>query len=190
MGHIPRTIGPLVTFFALGVAVSANGQTLSERAAGVSGESFVRAFLGNCAQTPGNFDIVVNASKAMNFKDLPEEMKPLLAPQDPNANFVGFFADSGEAAPYFIGVSTGEIETGKFVTCAIANPYINTAEVVAALESFAQLTRPDHDETAMGQRYRFWSTNDWSQGSSISLTDAEPMGYGGATLAMIAPSID
>jgi len=150
----------------------------------------VRAFLGNCAQNPGNFEIVIDASKAMNFKDLPEEMKPLLAPPDPDAKFVGFFADSGEGAPYFIGVSMGEIEAEKFVTCTIANPYINTSEVVAALEIFAQLTRPDHDETAMGQRYRFWSTNDWSQGSSISLTDAEPMGYGGATLAMIAPSIE
>jgi hypothetical protein len=72
----------------------------------------------------------------------------------------------------------------------IANPYIETAQVVSALENFVGTGVPDHDESAMGQRYRVWLVDEWSQDAFISLTDAEPMGYGGATLAISAPSIN
>lgn len=169
----------------------AQSQTASERAAEVSGDDFVRAFLGNCAQSPGNFDRIVAASEALGFSDLPEEMKPLMAPQDPKAEFVGYYAQTGEAAPYLVGVSRSVVNNGQSITvCAIANPFINTAELVSALQSFASLGDPDHDETAMGQRFRVWFSDDLPQGAYISLTDAEPMGYDGATLSLLAPSIN
>jgi hypothetical protein len=172
------------------VPLMTSAQTASERAAKVSGDDFVRAFLGNCAQSPGDFDRIVSASKALGFADLPEEMKPLMAPQDPKAEFVGYYAETGEAAPYFVGVSRSVVDGQSFTACAIANPYIDTAEVVSALQSFLQLGDPADDETAMGQRYRIWIADELPQGSYISLTDAEPMGYGGATLALLAPSIN
>lgn len=175
---------------ALLLPALATAQTASERAAAVSGEDFVRAFLGNCAQNAGNFDIVIAAAEAFDFADLPEEMEPLLAPQDPQAEFVGYYAQSGDGAPYFLGVARGDLEGRSFTICSIANPYIETAQVVSALESFANTGVPDHDESAMGQRYRVWFVDEWSQDAFISLTDAEPMGYGGATLAISAPSIN
>lgn len=173
---------------ALMMPLEATAQTASEQAAAVSGEDFVRAFLGNCAQNAGNFDIVIAAAEALGFADLPEEMKPLLAPQDPEAEFVGYYAQSGDGAPYFLGVAKGDLEGRSFTICSVANPYIETAQVVSALEKFAATGVPDHDESAMGQRYRVWFVDEWSQDAFISLTDAEPMGYGGATLAMSAPS--
>lgn len=78
---------------------------------------------------------------------------------------------------------------GRTLTiCSIANPYIETAQVVSALENFADIGAPDHDESLMGQRYRVWLVDEWSEDAFISLTDAEPMGYRGATLAISAPS--
>lgn len=168
----------------------ATAQTASERAAAVSGEDFVRAFLGNCAQNAGNFDIVIAAAEVLGFSDLPVEMKPLLAPRDPRAEFVGYYAQSGDGAPYFLGVAKGDLDGRSFTICSIANPYIETAQVVSALEKFADIDAPDHDESAMGQRYRVWLVDEWSADAFISLTDAEPMGYGGATLAISAPSIN
>jgi hypothetical protein len=168
----------------------AHAQTASERAAVVSGEDFVRAFLGNCAQNAGLFDRVISAAEALGFLDLPEEMKPLIAPQDPNAEFVGFYAQSGDGAPYFLGVARGDLDGRSFAICSITNPYVETALVVSALENFADVGVPDHDESAMGQRYRVWLVDEWSEDAFISLTDAEPMGYRGATLAISAPSVD
>jgi hypothetical protein len=168
----------------------AHSQTASERAAEVSGDDFVRAFLGNCAQSPGDFAQVVAASKALGFADLPDEMKPLIAPQDPEAEFVGYLVQTGEAAPYFLGVSKSVVDGQSVTACTIANPYIKTAEVVSALQSFVLLRDPDDDETAMGQRFRIWFADELPQGAYILLTDAEPMGYDGATLSLLAPSIN
>ena len=175
---------------ALQLPALAHAQSASERAAVVSGEDFVRAFLGNCAQNAGLFERVISAAEALGFADLPEEMRPLIAPQDPNAEFVGFYAQSGDGAPYFLGVAKGDLEGRSFTICSIANPYIETAQVVSALEGFANIGVPNHDESAMGQRYRIWSVDEWSDGAFVSLTDAEPMGLGGATLAISAPSAD
>jgi hypothetical protein len=168
----------------------ASAQTESERAAEVSGDEFVRAFLGNCAQSPGDFGRIVAAFKALGHSDLPAEMKPLIGPQDTEAEFVGYYAQTGEAAPYLAGVSKSDVNGKSITVCAIANPYINTDEVVSALQSFVELGAPDDDETAMGQRYRVWFTEDLPKGAYIFLTDAEPMGYDGATLSLIAPSIN
>lgn len=168
---------------------SVNSQSLEERSADVSGEYFVQAFIGNCAQNAGYFERTIAASEAMGFNTLPDDLAPLVAPQDPRAEFKGYFVDQGEAAPYFLGVSRGNIDQEIFMTCTIANPYINSTEVVVALDSFLDLRQPDLDETGMGQRYRSWSTDNWGRGSSIELTDAGPMGYSGATLSMIAPQV-
>lgn len=188
MPHARKLLCQIFLGTFLTITTTANAQTIAERSANISGEAFVRAFLGNCAQNAGNFDIVVNASKTLGFADLPEGMRPLVAPQDPNAEFVGFFVQTGEGAPYFLGVSKSDVEGQSLISCTVANPYIETAEVVSALQSFAQTGLPDVDETAMGQRYRVWLVNQWVQGAFISLTDAEPMGYDGATLSIIAPS--
>jgi len=168
----------------------ARAQDASERAAAVSGEDFVRAFLGNCAQNAGYFDRVISAAEALGFADLPEEVKPLIAPQDPNAEFVGFYARSGDGAPYFLGLAKADFDGQSFTICTISNPYIETANVVSAIENFANIGTPDHDDLSMGQRYRVWLVNEWLEDAFISLTDAEPMGYDGATLAISAPSVD
>jgi hypothetical protein len=187
--HSNRLSQAILLCCALQLPTLAHTQTASERAAVVSGEDFVRAFLGNCAQNAGLFDRVISAAEALGFADLPGEMKPLVAPQNPNTEFVGFYAQSGVGAPYFLGVAKGDLDGRSFTICSVANPYIETAQVVSALRNFADIGDPDHDDSAMGQRYRVWLVDDWSEDAFISLTDAEPMGYGGATLTISAPSV-
>ncbi len=188
MSHSRKLLYQVLLNAFLTISSTADAQTIADQSADVSGETFVRAFLGNCAQNAGNFNQVVNASKALGFSAQPERMRPLVAPQDPNAIFMGFFAQTGEGAPYLLGVSKAEVEGQSLTSCTVANPYIETIEVVSALQLFAKTGIPDVDETAMGQRYRVWRVNRWVQGAFISLTDAEPMGYGGASLSMTAPS--
>ena len=190
MSHARKLLCQVFLGAFLTIPVTADAQTIAERSANVSGEAFVRAFLGNCAQNAGNYNLVVNVAKALGFSDLPEGMEPLVAPQDPNAEFIGFFVQSGEGAPYLLGVSKSDVEGQSFTSCTVANPYIEAAEVVSALQSFAQTGIPDVDETAMGQRYRVWLVNQWVQDAFISLADAEPMGSDGASLSIAAPSLN
>jgi len=162
-------------------------QPLSERAAAVSGDDFSRAFLGNCAQNVGHYRRVIDAAKALGFADLPDSMRPLIAPKDPKAAFVGFFVQSGDGAPYFLGVSKGTLNGKTIVTCAISNPYIDVKKVVSSITHFMNLKSPNEDETSMGQRYRIWRIDDVASDAFVSLTDAQPMGYGGVTIAISAP---
>ena len=171
-----------------GLAGAASAQSLSERSKAASAEDFVRAFLGHCAQNAGYGGRTVAAAKTLGLGAVPEELAPLYAPLNPAAKFEGFFVNEGEGAPYFLGVTFALFEGQEMDTCAVANPYIETQKVVEALLSFAKLGQPDEDETQMGQRSRLWFTDDFAQGSFIILTDAEPMGYGGATLSISAPS--
>ena len=79
--------------------LTASAQTASERAAEVPGDEFVRAFIGNCAQSPGDFDRIVAASNALGHSDLPAEMKPLIAPQDPEAEFMAISLEQAKLPP-------------------------------------------------------------------------------------------
>ncbi|MYE01450.1 MAG: hypothetical protein F4Y03_09235 [Alphaproteobacteria bacterium] len=156
----------------------------------VPSASFVRAFLGHCAQNPGQCERVTKMARAFGTQDLPASMVPLMAPQDQNAQFEGFIVLDGEGAPFLFGVSKGIANGVRMCTCAVANPYANAAEVASTLVEFSGLGRPSLDEATMGQRFRLWSTNGWARGSHISLTDAGPSGLGGVTLGMIAPLAD
>jgi len=179
-----------ILWVLLTLAPATFAQSISEQAAAVSGEDFVRAFLGQCGQNAGYFRRVIEAAEALKLADLPESMRPLVAPQDPRAEFVGFYANTGIGAPYFLGVSKGDFRNRSFITCAVANPYVDASSVASALAQFARVGSPDHDETTMGQRYRVWSVDGWLQEAFISLTDAEPMGHDGATVAISAPNLE
>ncbi|MEP1558049.1 MAG: hypothetical protein ABJJ90_15105 [Lentilitoribacter sp.] len=115
------------------VSNEVSAQSLSEASQRVTGEAFVRAFLGHCDQNAGDIERVVSAAKSLGYRDLPDEMKPLIAPQDPYAEFDGFIALKGEGAPFFLGVSKAAFNGKPYVTCALGNPYIETAQVVSAL---------------------------------------------------------
>jgi hypothetical protein len=169
------------------VATPAISETNSERASKVTGQDFVRAFLGMCALNAGQYDRIIQIANSLDFEDLPEKMKPLIAPTDPKAEFTGFYAPTGAGAPYFLGLSRGVANGKTMISCAISNPYIETAQVVLALKKIAKIGNPIFEETSMGQRYRVWKTHQQVPNSIISLTDAEPMGYGGATLGITSP---
>jgi hypothetical protein len=187
MRHINLPFASLLLSMACSAA---SAQSISEKSAKVDGAAFVRAFMGNCGQNIGSIDRVLLAAKALNFAPLPADMIPLMAPQDPKAEFSGFFVTEGDGSPYMLGVSKS-IDNGETLeTCTLANPYINTASVVNAIGSLIKLGTPDIDESQMGQRFRLWMTDAISKGSIVSLTDAEAMGYGGATLSITSPSVE
>ena len=182
----------LMSLLLLGAILLASpsaSQNISDRASKVSGEDFVRAFVGNCGLNAGNIDLVIASAKALNFAPLPEQFKPLMAPQDPNAEFSGFLVLDGDGSPYLLGVSRSVSDGKTMEACAVANPYIKTSTVVSALSKIVGLGTADEDESQMGQRYRLWATAKWMAGSYVMLTDAEPMGLDGATLGIVAPSI-
>ena len=181
----------MVTGLFILVAVNTvSAQSTIEEMRSISGASLVRAFLAHCAYNPGQYERVIKMARAFKTRDLPASMMPGMAPQDKSAHFEGFIVLEGEGSPFLFGASKGTANSGSICTCVISNPYINAAEVASALVEFSGLDQPTHDEVAMGQRFRLWSTNDWARGSYISLTDAEPSGVGGATIGMIAPLAD
>lgn len=180
----------VITAVSAATVTPTTAQPLSEEAAQVTGVSFVRAFVGMCGQNAGNYDLIIDAATALGFHDLPENMKSLFAPQNPNADFVGFLATEVEGAPFILGLSKAEVDGVSNTSCVVANPYIKTESVVSALEEIVGVGPTISDEKGMGQRLRVWDTHSWAEGSFISLTDAEPMGYGGATLGMTAPTVE
>ena len=172
------------------VTNSVSAQSLTERSKAASAEGFVRAFLGYCGQEAGRGNKIVSLAKALGLGPLPDEMAALCAPPNPDVRVECFFENEGDGAPYFLGVTFQVIEGQEMTTCTVANPYIETEKVVAALSIFANLNEPDQQETQMGQRVRLWSTEEVAQSSFVVLNDSEPMGNGGATLSLVAPTKD
>lgn len=185
---LARAVSALLVLLGV-VSGGAWAQTAEGLGKKVDPQDFVRAFLGNRGQYPGQFDRVKASAKAMGFKDLPQNLRPLMAPQDPNAEFAGFFVADGPGSPYLLGVSRSVVDGKTLVACAVANPYIEAAGVVASLDKLAALGKPIQDETGMGQRIRVWDSGKFSNGSFVSLVDAGPMGMGGATLSILAPEV-
>jgi hypothetical protein len=170
------------------VTNSVSAQSLTERSKAASAEGLTRAFLGYCGQEAGRGNKIVSLAKAIGLGPLPDEMAALCDPPSSDVRVECFFENKGDGAPYFLSVTFQTLEGQEMTTCTVANPYIETKKVVAALSSFASLNEPDLQETQMGQRTRLWFTDETAQGSYVILNDAEPMGYGGATLSLVAPS--
>jgi len=84
----------VLVFFANGTV---NGKPLSEKMKAVSPDSFVRTFLGMCAQNPGKYRKIIEISKSFQFGNIPERMIAGFAPQDPNAEWKGVIVLEGEA---------------------------------------------------------------------------------------------
>nr|WP_306265037.1 hypothetical protein [Pararhizobium sp. IMCC3301] len=168
--------------------VAANGQSGEDRSAKISGDAFVRAFLSDCATSIGDYDRIVAASKALGYAALSEEAKSVPRPQDPNAEFIGFYAHTGEAAPYALALSKTVMDGQFYTVCYIINPFVNVAEVVAALQPIVQTGILENDATALDQRFRVWFVDEWSKGAYISLMSGELLESGGAILTLMAPA--
>lgn len=178
----------LAVLFAIFSTGSASAQLLPERMKLVSGKSFVRAFLGMCAQNPGQYDRAVKMAKLLKFRNIPAKLKSIFGPMAADAEWKGYIVMEGDASPYFFGVSRAKSGSNLNVICAVSNPFIDISKVVSALSEFAELKQPIQDKKEMGQRYRLWPTESWSKDSYIFMTDSGPMGVDGVTLGFIAPN--
>lgn len=177
----------LALLFIASLPNTALGETIATRMKVVSPKDFVRVFLGICAQNPGKYNRVMEIAKSFRFRKIPEQMAAGLAPQDSKVEWTGVIVIEGKGSPYAIGVSKARMNRRIMATCTISNPFIDSKKVATALKSFAGLTKPTQDQRVAGQRYRIWLTDNWAKDSFVSLTDAEPMGLSGVTIAFVSP---
>ncbi len=162
--------------------------TIGERMTSASPTALAQAFLGFCLQNNANPSRTLEVARALKLMKLPEEFKPLFAPPDPAGEFHGFLVNEGDGAPYALSLVFGELDGESMASYTIANPYIESAPVAAALLEMTDLQETVFDETQMGQRTRAWDTSNVVDGSIIFFIDSEKMGSGGATISFVRPT--
>ena len=176
---------------ALASVVAASlGQSLSERSEAVTGDAFLSAFLGHCAQNAGNIERVSEAAEALGYSALPQMFEPLVAPQNPDAEFEGFLVTEGEGAPYLLGISAATEQGELLHTCSVANPFLPSEQLESAVDHWHEIGDPDEEQVVAGQRYRIWFVNHIADRAFVGIVDATPMGMPGATISITAPSLD
>ena len=172
----------------LAVTISPSfSQSISERMTEASPVEFAQAFLGLCIQNGANPARTLEIAESLKLEPVPDEFKALVAPPDPSAEFHGFVFEEGEGAPFLLGIVFSTFDDEKMASCTIANPYIDSVSVAAALLDITEMDALIVDETQMGQRNRIWDTKDFVEGSMILLLDWEKMGVEGATLGFARP---
>ncbi|MGB5559672.1 MAG: hypothetical protein WBN04_16890 [Paracoccaceae bacterium] len=175
-----------------GVMILAAGLSSSAYAAGTSqsmaeAQVFAEAFTGICAQNSGRNDKVAAFARIMKFEELSSEMALAMGPQDSDAEFKGWIVVDETGLKYLLGVSQTRIDGKMLAACTIANPNLNTNDVVENLKGLLSLGEPRMDEEYAGQRTRAWSANGFGDGSSVYLVNAVRPTVEGATVSLRSP---
>lgn len=152
-------------------------------------QHFARSFVGFCAQNAGQNEKVEAAANALGFEELEGDMKAMVAPQDPNADYTGWLIRDNAQMPMLLGISEAEMKGMPYSNCVVANPNVPMDEVVAELQQLIGFGDLILDEEAVGQRYRVWQTDAIAQRSVISVMDAPAMGIEGGTISLSAPTV-
>ena len=181
--------GRLVTKLAFGVSALLGSASQAQEDSVNPTQHFARAFVGFCAQSTGNNDKVVAAANALGFKELEGDMKAMVAPQDPNAEYAGWLVEDEGQMPLLLGISEAEMKGVQYSNCVVANPNVPMDEVLEELQRLISFGNLLHEEEAMGQRYRIRETSSVAERSFISVMDAPAMGIEGGTLSLSAPSL-
>ena len=111
-------------------------------------------------------------------------MATLLAPSNPNAPFDGWAA-SYKGQDFFVGLSTGKIESKEVVICAAAARKLDQERLVAIVEENTK-ARLDNDEVENMQRYRGWVVTTDGNPIMLHLTTSAKDRLTPATLAVFA----
>ncbi len=169
-------IGVLSGFVAIPVQAGPSEETLH----------LARAFVGNCGQNAGRIDRVESFANAMGHQKLEGDLKEMLAPQDPNIEYLGWLVKEEDFAPYLLGISEGPVDGVILSNCVIANPNISMEDVLAAVQELVEFGPQLDSFESAGQRYRVWSTNSIAEGSFVAVLDAPAMGLIGGAMTLSA----
>lgn len=147
-----------------------------------------RAFIGTCGLNAGRIDKVAAGARALGYKELEGDMKAMLAPQDPNADYSGWLFAEKDKKPFLVGISQAKIDGSDYSICVVANPYVATDEVLEEIQSLTKFGEQIVNSEEAGQRYRVWATDELAERSFISAVDAPKLGIVGGTISLTAPT--
>jgi hypothetical protein len=120
-------------------------------------DKFVELFLGVCVNnTPHYMDKLKAGAEVMDWKKLEGAAAMMMAPSDPNAEFVGWLVTWKEAL-FMVGATKG-IENGDGVTtCAVAGQHALPEPTELLLSKHLKLSVIG-DTTEAGQRFQIWKS--------------------------------
>ncbi|MEZ5913333.1 MAG: hypothetical protein R3D84_14860 [Paracoccaceae bacterium] len=147
-----------------------------------------RAFIGTCVQNIGRVDKVAAGARALGYKELEGDMKAMVAPQDPNADYSGWLVAEKDKKPYLVGISQAKLNGEDYSICVIANPYVAIDDVLEEIQNLTTLDSQIANSEEAGQRYRVWATEGIAARSFVSAVDAPQMGIVGGTISLSAPT--
>jgi hypothetical protein len=204
-----RIIAPTVLFFAMASvacspkfsttdnseeAVTGNGafiatpsldelaRSIPARSVSPTAKQLGQAFIGGCLQPLPDISRIREAAKSLSWKDIPSEQSALMAPAAKDAEWQSWFANFANEEPYIFFVSEGgEFRGERMAICRIANPNVAAGDIVSFLTTTLQLKPPSY----------VWTLNvDNGRQVIISLTDGEPMQFGGINLSAMTSISD
>ncbi|WP_146193184.1 hypothetical protein [Maritimibacter sp. 55A14] len=171
----------LVVVLALGVPEPASAE---------NGDAvyLARSFVGHCVQNAGRVDKVSAAARVAGWKEVQGDMKAMLAPQDPSAEYSGWLVLEEGKTPFLLGISKADLNGMDYSICVVANPNIEVDEVLTEIRNLASIGKIIDSVEEAGQRYRVWSTEKIAEQSFISAVDAPKMDIRGGTISLSAPT--
>lgn len=152
------------------------------------GEELAKAFIGGCLEVLPDVERIADAARALGWKAIEGDMAKMLAPQEQSAKWQGWLVDQAPAPPFFMFISEGELRGAQMKICGVSNPYAPYDEVIPHIERILGLTKPEHTETELGQRYTTWKLPTSDRETWMMVTDATPMGDPGMTISAFSPS--
>jgi hypothetical protein len=150
-------------------------------------DSIARSFIGHCLQNSGDYNRIVSFAEALNFDRIPQELDVLSAPQNPYDDFSQFKATDENGAVFLIGASRSKLDGIPMVACSFGFEDLDLDALVASLDRYIGLGRPQHEFTEMGQHYRIWEPVEEIVGSQIVLVDGAPMQMNVGSISLLSP---
>jgi len=157
-------------------------------AAASESSDLARAFVGHCITNAGRNDKIESSAEVFGYEELSGAKAQMFAPQDPNARFRGWMVKDDLSPLYALGISWSERNGIEMSNCDVANPDLDSEEVLRELQKIITMGNTRFDDDDAGQRYRIWGTDNIAPNSFISLIDAKKLGIDGGTFAFSSPT--
>lgn len=148
--------------------------------------SIAQTFVGVCGQNLGRYEGTIKQLQALGGKPLPDDIAVLVAPQDPDVEWEGFFFDD-KGLPYAVGMSRAVVNGRVMASCVVALDNADVEEIVSITVEILRLGDPRVDMIEMGQRLRIWELEGSGVDSTLFVGDGMPSRINVISLALMAP---